>query len=149
MPKGLERLKNEVELPHAGGVESRIASSEQRNQEELATFYLDRARRMYEQEQDRDALLELNRAVYLSPYLAGAHVLLGRIHLRNGRVHEAIDALKIAVWRAESAEAHAVLGEAYRQDKDLDGARAEAERALALDPASAEAKRLAASLGRP
>ena len=146
VPKGLERLKNEVELPHAGGVESRIASSEQRNQEELATFYLDRGRRMYEQEQDRDAVLELNRAIYLSPYLAGAHVLLGRIHLRSGRVNDAIDALKIALWSAESAEAHAVLGEAYRQAKDLDAARAEAERALALDPASAEAKRLLETL---
>ena len=148
VPKGLERLKNEIELPHARGVESRIAGSEQRNQEELATFYLDRGRRMYEQEQDRDAVLELNRAIYLSPYLAGAHVLLGRIHLRSGRLNDAIDALKIALWSAESAEAHAVLGEAYRQAKDLDAARAEAERALALDPTSADAKRLVASLGR-
>jgi len=147
VPKGLERLKNEVELPHARGVASRIASSEQRNQEELAAFYLDRGRRMYEQEQDRDAEIELNRALYLSPYLAGAHVLLGRIQLRSGRVHEAIGALKIALWSAESAEAHAVLGEAYRQAKDLDAARAEAERALALDPASAEAKQLVARLG--
>src|SRR5262249_50362377 len=109
VPRGLERLKNEIELPHARGLVSRIASSGQRNQEELAAFYLDRGRRMYEQEQDRDASLELNRAVYLSPYLAGAHLLLGRIHLRNGRVNEAIDALKIALWSAESAEAHAVL----------------------------------------
>jgi len=148
VPKGLERLKNEVELPHARGVESRIASSEQRNQVELAAFYLDRGRRLYAQELDRDALVELNRAVYLSPYLAGAHQLLGRIYLRNGRVHEAIDALKIALWSAESAEAHAVLGEAFRQAQDPDAARAEAARALALDPASEEARRLRARLER-
>src|SRR5262245_1960224 len=148
VPKGLERLKGEIELPRARGVESRIANSEQRNQEELAAFYLDRGRRMYQQEHDRDAIVELNRAVYLSPYLAGAHVLLGRIHLRNGRVSDAIDALKIALWSAESAEAHAVLGEAYRQAKDPDAARAEAERALALDPASADAKRLLDALSR-
>ena len=148
VPKNLERLKNDVELPHARGVESRIASSEQRSQEELAAFYLDRGRRSYEEEHDRDALVELNRAVYLSPYLAGAHLLLGRIHLRNGRVHEAIDALKIALWSAESAEAHAVLGEAFRQAKDPDAARAEAERALALDPTSNEARQLKARLER-
>jgi tetratricopeptide (TPR) repeat protein len=146
IPKGLERVKNEVELPHARGVESRLASSEQRNQEELAAFYLDRGRRLYHQENDRDAVVELNRALYSSPYLAEAHLLLGRIHLRSGRVRDAIDALKIAVWSAETAEAHAALGEAYRQAKDPAAARVEAERALALDPASAEAKQLIARL---
>jgi hypothetical protein len=29
----------------------------------------------------------------------------GRIHLRNGRVREAIDACKIALWSAETADA--------------------------------------------
>ena len=90
--------------------------------------------------------VELNHALYLSPYLADAHLLLGRIHLRNGRVHDAIDAFKIALWSAETADAHAALGEAYRQAKDPAAARAEAQRALALDPASAEAEAL---LARP
>jgi tetratricopeptide (TPR) repeat protein len=146
VPKRLERLKDEVELPHARGLDSRLTSTELKNQEELATFHLDRGRRFYQQENDRDALLELNRAIYSSPYLADAHLLLGRVHLRSGRVADAVSALKIALWSAESAEAHAVLGEAYRQGKDLAAARAEAERALALDPESAEAKQLIARL---
>jgi tetratricopeptide (TPR) repeat protein len=145
VPKGLERLKNQVELPHPR-IEARLASSGQRDQEELATFYLDRGRRLFQEENDRDALVELSRALYLSPYRADAHLLVGRIHLRNGRVADAIGALKIALWSSESAAAHAVLGEAYRQAKDPTAARAEAERALALDPASAEAKQLMARL---
>ena len=145
VPKGLERLKNDVELPHAR-IEARLASSEQRDQEELATFHLDRGRRLYQEENDRDALAELSRATYLSPYRAAAHLLLGRIYLRNGRVQDAIGALKIALWSAETAEAHAVLGEAYRQAKDLVAARAEAQQALALDPARAEAKQLLSRL---
>jgi tetratricopeptide (TPR) repeat protein len=145
VPKGLERIKSEVELPHAFRIDTRLTSSEQRDQEELARFYLDRAQRLYQTENDRDAAIELKHALYLSPYLADAHVLLGRIDLRNGRVHEAIDAFKIAVWSAETAGAHAALGEAYRQAGDAAAARAEAQRALALDPASAEAKQL---LGR-
>jgi tetratricopeptide (TPR) repeat protein len=145
VPKGLERLKNQVELPHPR-IERRLATSGQRDQEELATFYLDRGRRLFQQENDRDALVELNHALYLSPYRADAHLLAGRIHLRNGRLADAIGALKIALWSAETAETHAVLGEAYRQSKDFEAARSEAERALALDPANAEARQLFARL---
>ena len=38
---------------------------------------------MSQQENDRDAAVELNHALYLSPYLAEGHLFLGRIHLRN------------------------------------------------------------------
>ncbi|HMF97223.1 MAG TPA: tetratricopeptide repeat protein [Vicinamibacterales bacterium] len=145
VPRGLERIKNQVELPHAR-IEARLASFEQRDQEEMATFHLDRGRRLFQQENDRDALVELNHALYLSPYRAEAHLLVGRIHLRNGRIADAIGALKVSLWSAETAEAHAVLGEAYRQSKDFEAARGEAERALSLDPTSAEAKQLFARL---
>jgi Flp pilus assembly protein TadD len=146
IPKGLERVKSDVELPHASRLDTKLSTSERRDQQELARFYLDSARRLFDRESDRDAAVELNRALYLSPYLADAHLLQGRIHLRNGRVKEAIDAFKISLWSTETAEAHTALGEAYRQDKDLAAARAEADRALALDPASAEAKALLARL---
>jgi tetratricopeptide (TPR) repeat protein len=146
VPKGLERIKNEVELPHARRIQAQLRTTGQRDQEELAHFYLDRAKRLYQQEHDRDAANELDHALYLSPYLAEAHLLSGRIHLRNGRVREASDAFKIALWSAETAETHAALGEAYRQANDLTAAREEAERALALDPSSNEAKQLLARL---
>ena len=46
VPKGLERLKtSDVELPHARRIETQIAETGQRDQQELATFYVDRARR--------------------------------------------------------------------------------------------------------
>jgi tetratricopeptide (TPR) repeat protein len=146
IPKGLERVKGDVELPHAARIEKTIAATGQRDQAELAQFHLGSARRLYQAEKDRDAVVALNHAIYLSPYLAEAHLLLGRIHLRNGRVHDAINALKISLWSAETAEAHAVLGEAYRQADDLVEARAEAQRALKLDQNSAEAAALIARL---
>ena len=142
VPKGLERVKNPIELPHVRRIEARLATNGQSDQEELARFHLDRGRRLFQQENDRDAAVELNHALYLSPYFADAHLLLGRIHLRNGRVQEAIASFKIAAWRAETADVHVALGEAYRQARNPDAARTEAERALALDPASADAKAL-------
>jgi tetratricopeptide (TPR) repeat protein len=147
VPRGLERTKDDVELPRARRLEGTLATG-QRDQQELAKFYLDRARRLYETENDRDALTELNRALFLSPYDAEAHLLIGRIHLRGGRFREAIDALKISLWSDESAAGHVALANAYSGMKDVASARAEVERALVLDPASADARRLLEALPR-
>jgi tetratricopeptide (TPR) repeat protein/TolB-like protein len=147
VPKGLERVKRDVELPRTRTLEETLATDGQRDQRELAQFYLDRARRLYEQERDRDALAELSRALFLSPYQAEAHLLVGRIDLRGGRVHDAIDALNISLWSAESAEAHAVLAAAQLESGDRDAARAEAGRALELDPRSTDARRVLDALG--
>jgi tetratricopeptide (TPR) repeat protein len=150
VPKDLERVKmNEIELPHARRVETRIAETGQRDQQQLAAFYVDRARRLVAQEADREAYAELERALFLSPYLAEAHLLVGRIHLRNGRVKEAIESLKISLWSTETAEAHAVLADAYIHAREPEQARAEAERALTLNPSSNEARRLLDMLKSP
>jgi tetratricopeptide (TPR) repeat protein len=147
IPRDLERVKNDIGRPLGREIVDKLATSGQRDQQELARFYLDSARRLFARESDREAAVELGRALYLSPYLASAHLLLGRIHLRNGRTQEAIEALKISIWSEETAAAHAVLGEAYRQDRDLTSARAEADRAMAIDSSSEDAKALVARLG--
>jgi tetratricopeptide (TPR) repeat protein len=148
VPKGLERVKSDVELPHSQRVDQAVTSTEQRDQQDLARFYLDRGKRLFDRENDREALVELNRALFLSPYDPAAHLLVGRIHLRNGRVREAMDAFKISLWSHETADAHVALGDAYLQAKDAAAARAEGERALALDPASADAKKLIERAGQ-
>jgi tetratricopeptide (TPR) repeat protein len=84
----------------------------------------------------------LRRAIYLAPYQAEAHLLIGRIHLRAGHTAEAIEALKIALWSEESAPAHVALAEAYVKAKQMDAARKEAERALEMMPGMPEAARL-------
>jgi len=146
VPKDLERLKTDIDLPRGREIVDKLVMSERRDQQELARYYFESGERLYERENDREAARELGRALYLSPYMASAHLLLGRIELRNGRVQEAIDAFKISIWSNETAVAHAALGEAFRQDKDLTGARTEADRALAMDPASTEARALLARL---
>jgi tetratricopeptide (TPR) repeat protein len=147
VPRGLERVKGGIELPHQVQIGKVLAGNEQRDQKELAKFYLDRGRRLFQAESDREALNELNRAIYLSPYEAEAHLLVGRIHLRNSRPREAIDAFKISLWSAETAAAHLALADAYLQSNDPAAARAEAERTLVLDPTSADAKLLLSRIG--
>jgi len=139
-PRGLARLKGTLDA-RGERIDTALVASAQREQRELAGFHLDRGRRLFEAERDGEAVAELRRALYLSPYQPEAHLLLGRIYLRSGRTREAIDALKISLWSAEGVEAHVALAEAYLQAHDTEGARHEIARALDMDPES-EAARL-------
>jgi len=142
LPRGLARVEPALESWRADGIDQAIATTTQRDQREQAQFHLERGRRLYESEQDREAAGELRRAIFLSPYEAEAHLLLGRIHLRGGRPAEAVAALKISIWSQDTARARTVLADAYLRLKDLPNAKVQAQKALALDPSSAEARTL-------
>jgi Tfp pilus assembly protein PilF len=148
VPPGLERVRMDPEGSRELRADQAIVSSAQREQRELAAFHLEQGRRLFEREQDREALAELRRAVYLSPYEAKAHLLIGRIYMRAGRPADAIDAFKISIWSEDQAPAHVILAEAYLKIGDANSARAEVQRALVLDPSSAEAKRLLAEIAK-
>lgn len=145
VPRGLERVKPFLDRRN-GRVDSVITSTGQRDQQELAAFHLAAGRRAYERESDREAERELRRALYLSPYLGDAHLLLGRVYLRGGRTADAIQAFKVALWSEETAAGHVALAEAFLAAQDVASAIAEVERALVLDPASAEASALRAKI---
>ncbi len=138
VPRGLERLSEEL-VPARTRVDDAITEAGQRDQEKLAAFHLDAGRRAFEREADREAIQELRRALYISPYLAEAHLLLGRLYLRGGRAADAVEELKIAIWSEATVAAHLALAEAFLQIQDQAAARVEVDRALALEPGSAEA----------
>ena len=142
VPTGLERVRDDLVHGRQSVVQSTVRPAELREQQALAVFHLDRGRRLFEAERDREAMVELHRSRYLDPYQAAPHLLLARIHLRGSRAADAIEAAKIALWCEDSAAGHVVLGEAYLLAKDDQMARIEALRALALDPASSPAKAL-------
>ncbi len=134
VPRGLERVSEDVDAWQPLRFEEGVTRVLQRDQRELASFHLERGRRLFEDQKDREAMGELRRALYLSPYEAEAHLLLGRIYLRTGRTPDAIDALRIAIWSGETAAAQIALAEALLEADDEDGARTAAERALVLEP---------------
>ena len=142
LPRGLARVEQVLESWRANGIDQAIVTTTQRDQREQAQFHLERGRRLYESEQDREADGELRRAIFLSPYEAEAHLLLGRIHLRGGRPAEAVAALKISIWSRDTAAAQTALADAYVRLRDLPNAKLHAQKALALDPSSAEARTL-------
>jgi len=140
VPKGLERIKTDVDVPAALRVENVIVAAGQRDQRDLATFHLQSGRRLFQSERDPEAIAELRRAIYLAPYESEAHLLLGRLYLRNGRIDEAIDALKISIWSEDTIAAHLGLAEAYIAAKDASAARTELQTILKRDPANVDAR---------
>ncbi len=145
IPRGLERLKPSLVTSDLRPVTSAMNTAG-RDQKELASFHLDRGKRFFEQGNNTEAAAELGRAIYLSPYEAAAHLVLGRIYLRTGQIPAAIDAFKIALWSQESAEGRIALAQAYIQIKDEASARQALERALVLEPDSTEARELLSKL---
>ena len=146
VPRGLERVKQSLDVSTLRRVDNAIATTGQREQKELAVFHLDRGRRFFEQGSNAEAVTELARAIYLSPYEAEAHLLLGRIYMRTGETASAINAFKIAIWSQESVEARVALAQAYIQVKDHPAARATLERALVLQPNASDASELLSKL---
>jgi tetratricopeptide (TPR) repeat protein/TolB-like protein len=98
VPRGLERLKLDIDMPASLRVEAVLGAAGQRDQKAIAAFHLDNGRRLFREGRDDEAIAELRRTIFLAPYESEAHLLLGRIYIRTGRSQDAIDALTIAAW---------------------------------------------------
>jgi tetratricopeptide (TPR) repeat protein len=140
VPGGLERIKMALDGANSPTVEDTLVAAGQRDQRELAAFHLETGRRLFQADRDAEAIAELRRAIYLSPYDREAHLLLGRVYLRDGRMRDAIDELKISIWSDDQIDAHLALADAYSQAKDVVAARAELQIVLGRDPANAAAR---------
>lgn len=143
VPRGLERVKERAS-PVRTRIDTRLLAGAQRDQRETAAFHVATARRAFDEGRDPETIREAQRALYLAPYDPAAHLLLGRALARSGLLQEAVDALKVANWSAETAAAHLLLGDVLLRLRDLDGAGRAADRALVLEPDNADALALAA-----
>jgi len=146
VPPNLERVKTELDAARSPRIDAAIAAAEQRDQRDVAVFHLESGRRLYQAERDAEAIAELRRAIYLSPYEREAHLLLGRLYLRAGQIADAIDELKISIWSDDQTDARVTLAQAYVQSKNFDGARSELQTVLTREPSNEEARRLLATL---
>lgn len=146
VPAGLERPKTDIDVPASLRLEHALADAEQRGQQQTVAFQVASARRLFDAKNDSEAIAALGRVVFLDPYHSEAHLLLGRLYLRAGRVEDAIDSLKISIWSAETVEAHLALAEAYITADDREAAREQLQRVLKRDPENREAQRLLGEL---
>ena len=146
IPAGLERLPDDLDLRTAPRADDVLAAAQQ-DQRDTAAFHLSRARELVAGGRDREATGELRRAVYLAPYEDEPHLLLGAILVRAGRMSDAIDEFTVAIWCRDSAAARIALGNVLLDTGDRDGARKQADRAIALAPTSPEARELIKRIG--
>lgn len=141
VPAGWERLEGDLEAASALRVAS-VGNPARREQQEAADFHLHEARRLLDVQRDREAIDELRRAVYLSPYRDEPHLLLGQVYQRVGRLPEAIDEFKVAIWCRETVDARLALATVLLATGDTVAARREVERVLVLQPDSADGRAL-------
>lgn len=132
VPRERGRLRAELAPARSARLEAEWVRTQQQEQQQLAAFHLDRGRRLFADGRDWEAATELRRSLFLLPYQAEAHLLLGRIALRAGRVREAIDELTMSLWSQETTAGHLALALAYEQQQNREAARREATRVLEL-----------------
>jgi Flp pilus assembly protein TadD len=147
VPAGLEWLGSDLDVSTQPRRGASIANPAQVDQQATASFHLTQARRLIDERRDREAANELRRAIYLAHYEDEPHLLLGQVYHRAGRLTEAIDEFKVAIWCRETAAARVALGSALLDAGEKDAARREAARALVLAPASPDARDLMRRLG--
>lgn len=141
LAKGLERVPDDLAPP------AWLPVWHMPEQDATVVVYIERGRALMDELRDREAIDEFRRAIYLAPYADQPHLWLGRLYLRTGRVAEAMEEFTVAIWCRDSADAHAALASAALASGKRDVAKVEAERALARDPAHAEAREVQRQLG--
>jgi Flp pilus assembly protein TadD len=147
IPGSLERVPASPDVNPRLRVRTMVANPAQRDQQETASFHLATGRTLMAADRDREATNELRRAIYLAPYEDEPHLLLGQLYQRAGRITEAIDEFKVALWCRETVAGRLALGAALFESGDRNAARQEVSRALALAPGSPEAQALLRRIG--
>jgi tetratricopeptide (TPR) repeat protein len=101
---------------------------------------LAKARGLYQEGRDDEALVELHRVVTVEPTSAEVYLLSGRINLRRGDPDAAIAALKTAIfWDPSLIDAHILLGRIFLDRGDQGEARKYATSAMTIDANNQEA----------
>jgi tetratricopeptide (TPR) repeat protein len=102
--------------------------------------FLVKARALYQEGRDDEALTELHRVLTNEPTNAEAYLLSGRINQRRSDQEAAIAALKTAIfWDPKLIDAHILLGRIFLERGDRGEATKFATSAMTIDPNNQEA----------
>jgi tetratricopeptide (TPR) repeat protein len=142
--EGLERVAERLPASGTGSA----GSSEP--VEEAGRQRLEQVRSLRASGDLEEAILELQRILYLEPHWSEARVELADVYRESGELTKAVGEYRVVLWDQESASIRLKLAETYLELGNREEARIHAERALELDPENDEIQRLWESLeGHP
>ena len=101
---------------------------------ERAVAHVGRADALLKANDADGALRELTRAAYLDPYSARAHELLAAAHLARGEKEKAVREMQMSLWCDDDPDLRVRLARLLADMGRAAEARAEAEKALKVDP---------------
>lgn len=118
------------------------AEKDTRSRSALAAALLGRAQRLHDAGDTRDAMKEAARAAYLDPGNRRVDLLLARLHRLRGDHESALNAFRIFLWAKDDAVVRTEVALLLREMGRVPEARIEAQKALKLDPANEQARRV-------
>ena len=99
-----------------------------------ADTLLNRARKLFDDGDDDEAMTVLNRVIVQEPMSAQSYLIKGKIYFRRGELENAESNLKTALfWNNQITEAHVMLGRIYLSKGDCLQAKNYAASAKAID----------------
>jgi tetratricopeptide (TPR) repeat protein len=126
-----------------GAERALVLDSDERSDAELAAVHLGRAAKLQDAGDAEGALRELTRAVYLDPYGARGHLLLGRAYRARGEADQALAELRASLWSKDDPAVRLELATYLAELGNAAEASSEARRVLKAEPGNAAAKALA------
>lgn len=118
------------------------AEEDTRTREELAASLLARAQRLHDAGDTEGAMKEAIRSAYLDPGNRRTHLLMARLFRLRGDHELALNEFRIFLWSNDDAVVRVEVGLLLRDMGRMPEARIEAEKALQIDPANEQARRL-------
>ena len=137
LPTQLEKLNFAIS-PKCGGKTENIRELGKKTKQLLIAVG-----EFYKQGDDGKATIFLRQLLINEPRSAEAYLLLGKIHLRNGDIEQAISSLKTALfWNSHLIEANILLGNIYFEKEDVFQAANYSRSALNIDSDNKRAQAL-------
>lgn len=118
------------------------AEKDTRTAVELAASLLARAQKLHESGDTEGAMKEAIRAAYLDPANRRINLLMARLHRLRGDHEQALNQFRIFLWSSDDVVARVEVALLLREMGRGPEARLEAEKALKVDPANEQARRI-------
>lgn len=128
--KGLERVV--AVLPTSAPVLA--ADPVEGSLDDKVRYHVERARECETAGRREDAIRELERAVYLSPYSVAARLGLARLYRDAGDLQKAAGEARVILWNGDNVEAHVLLADVLLSSGQLDEARSHLDAVEKLEP---------------